>query len=96
MNGQVASPAPAASGGSTSAETGAEPASSGDMLQLVGVVQVPGRPGSAIFQVGGSSTSAATGETIGSSGWRLRSASGDSAVIESNGVQRRLSISSGL
>ncbi len=96
MNGQVASPAPAASGGSTSAETGAEPASSGDMPQLVGVVQVPGRPGSAIFQVGGSSTSAATGETIGSSGWRLRSASGDSAVIESNGVQRRLSISSGL
>jgi hypothetical protein len=96
MNGQVASPAPAASGGSTSAATGAGPTSSGDMPQLVGVVQVPGRPGSAIFQVGGSSTSAATGETIGSSGWRLRSASGDSAVIESNGVQRRLSISSGL
>lgn len=99
MNGQVSSPAPAASGGGgggSGASTGAGPAASGELPQLVGVVQVPGRPGSAIFQVGGSSTSAASGETIGSSGWRLRSASGDSAVIESNGVQRRLSISSGL
>lgn len=99
MNGQVSSPAPAASGGGGgggAASTGAGPAASGELPQLVGVVQVPGRPGSAIFQVGGSSTSAASGETIGSSGWRLRSASGDSAVIESNGVQRRLSISSGL
>lgn len=63
--------------------------------QLVGVVQVPGQSGSAIFQLGGSSTSAAVGESIGSSGWRLRSASGDSAVIEKGGEQRRISVSSG-
>lgn len=95
MNGQVSSPAPAATGGGGGSSVAAAPASA-DLPQLVGVVQVPGRPGSAIFQVGGSSTSAASGEAIGSSGWRLRSASGDSAVIESNGVQRRLSVSSGL
>lgn len=62
--------------------------------QLVGVVQVPGQSGSAIFQLGSSSTSAAMGESIGSSGWRLRSASGDSAVIEKGGEQRRISVSS--
>jgi hypothetical protein len=62
----------------------------------VGVVQAPGRPASAIFQVEGSSTSAAAGESIGNSGWRLQSASGDSAVIERQGVQQRISISSGL
>ncbi len=62
---------------------------------LVGVVQTPGRSGSAIFQVGGSSTSAAVGESIGGSGWRLRAASGDSAVIERGGQVRRISISSG-
>ena len=63
--------------------------------QLVGVVQIPGRPGSAIFQIGGTSTSAGAGESIGGSGWLLRSASGDSAVIERGGEQRRLSVSSG-
>lgn len=63
--------------------------------QLVGVVQVPGRASSAIFQVAGSSTSAGAGEAIGSSGWRLVSASGDSAVVERGGEQLRLSISSG-
>lgn len=62
---------------------------------LLGVVQIPGKPGSAIFQVGGSSTNALVGEGIGSSGWRLQSASGDSAVIERAGVTRRISISSG-
>jgi len=49
----------------------------------VGVVQVPGQSESAIFQIGGSA------------GWRLRSASGDTAVIEKGGEQRRVSISSG-
>ena len=83
VNSRITSPAPAATGA-----TGAAP-------QLVGVVQVPGQSGSAIFQLGGSSTSAAVGESIGSSGWRLRSASGDSAVIEKGGEQRRVSISSG-
>jgi hypothetical protein len=66
-----------------------------NLPQLVGVVQAPGRPASAIFQVEGSSTSAAAGESIGNSGWRLQSASGDSAVIERQGVQQRISISSG-
>jgi hypothetical protein len=61
----------------------------------VGVVQIPGKPGSAIFQVGGSSTNASAGESIGSSGWRLLSTSGDSAVIERAGVRRSVSISSG-
>ncbi|MCP9916293.1 hypothetical protein [Cyanobium sp. ATX 6F1] len=63
--------------------------------ELVGVVQVPGRSGSAIFQMGSSSTSVGVGEMIGSSGWRLRSASGDSAVIEKGSTQRMVSISSG-
>ncbi|MGB7563933.1 MAG: hypothetical protein WBM08_04190 [Prochlorococcaceae cyanobacterium] len=63
--------------------------------ELVGVVQVPGRSGSAIFQMGSSSTSVGVGEMIGSSGWRLRSASGDSAVIEKGSTQRMVSISGG-
>ena len=99
MIGRVGSPAPPASGRVASpapARPEARQAPAGDLPQLVGVVQVPGRPGSAIFQVEGSSTSAAAGESIGSSGWRLQPASGDSAVIERNGVQQRISISSGL
>ena len=99
MSNRVASPAPPASGRSTgagpSAPAMAPPADSANLPQLVGVVQVPGQPGSAIFQVEGSSSSAASGEAIGNSGWRLQSASGDSAVIERNGVQQRISISSG-
>ena len=89
---QITSPPPATSGGGGSPGAGS---SGGSAPQLVGVVQVPGRAGSAIFQVGGSSTSAGVGETVGGSGWRLLSASGDSAVIERGGEQRRLSISSG-
>lgn len=97
MNDRVSSPAPAATGagpGPGSPAAASEPPVQG-LPQLVGVVEVPGRPGSAIFQVDGSSSSAAAGEAIGSSGWRLQSASGDTAVIERNGVQRRISISSG-
>lgn len=82
-----APPAPAARGGS-SAPASASP-------ELLGVVQIPGKPGSAIFQVGGSSTNALVGESIGSSGWRLVSTTGDSAVIERGGASRRVSISSG-
>lgn len=92
VNERITSPPPDASG---SGGGGSPGASGGSAPQLLGVVQVPGRAGSAIFQVGGSSTSAGVGESIGSSGWRLLSASGDSAVIERSGEQRRLSISSG-
>ncbi len=70
-------------------------ATQGSTPQLVGIVQVPGRSGSAIFQVGNGSTTAAVGENIGGSGWRLVSASGDSAVIERGAEQRRVSIISG-
>ena len=85
-------PVNAPSGGSGGPDRSAKPAAP----QLLGVVQVPGRAGAAIFQVAGSSTSAGAGEAIGSSGWRLVSASGDSAVVERGGEQLRLSISSGL
>ena len=57
--------------------------------------QVAGRPGSAIFQLGSSSTNALVGELIGSSGWRLVATATDSAVIERGGVQRRIAISNG-
>jgi hypothetical protein len=87
VDSRISSPAPAA--------TGSASGGGGNAPQLVGVVQVPGQSGSAIFQLGSSSTSAAAGESIGSSGWRLRSASGDSAVIEKGAEQRRVSISSG-
>ena len=87
VDSRISSPAPAA--------TGSASGGGGNAPQLVGVVQVPGQSGSAIFQLGSSSTSAAAGESIGSSGWRLRSASGDTAVIEKGGEQRRISISSG-
>jgi len=94
INSRITSPAPAATGGTSSASSSSG-GGGGSAPQLVGVVQVPGQSGSAIFQLGGSSTSAAVGESIGSSGWRLRSASGDSAVIEKAGEQRRVSISNG-
>jgi hypothetical protein len=86
----TASAAASSSNGNSSGAT-----AGGSLPELLGVVQIPGKPGSAIFQVGGSSTNALVGEGIGSSGWRLQSASGDSAVIERAGVSRRISISSG-
>ena len=87
VSSQITSPAPT--------PTGSDSSKGGNTPQLVGVVQIPGQSGSAIFQLGGSSTSAAVGESIGSSGWRLHSASGDTAVIEKGGEQRQISISSG-
>ena len=87
LNGTLQAPAPAAT-------LPAAPAA-GATPELLGVVQIPGKPGSAIFQVGGSSTNALVGESIGGSGWRLVSTSGDSAVIERGGTSRRVSISSG-
>lgn len=70
-------------------------AASGPLPQLVGVVAAPGRAGTAIFQVDGTTTSVAVGQGIGSSGWRLRATAGDSALIERGGELRRLSIGSG-
>jgi type II secretory pathway component PulC len=70
-------------------------ASAGPVPELLGVVGAPGKAGSAIFQMGGSSSNVGVGESIGSSGWRLRSAEGDSVLIERSGVVRRISIGSG-
>jgi hypothetical protein len=90
LNGTLQAPAPPATGSAPST------ASSGSGTpELLGVVQIPGKPGSAIFQLGGSSTNSLVGEMIGSSGWKLVSTSGDSAVIERGGASRRVSISSG-
>ncbi|QEY32735.1 hypothetical protein EVJ50_11370 [Synechococcus sp. RSCCF101] len=60
--------------------------------ELVGLVESP-NGASAIFQVGGTSTSAGVGEVIGASGWRLVAAGNDEAVLEQGGVQQRVSIS---
>lgn len=91
-------PAPGSSigsGPSGGSGAGSSAEAEGGAPELVGVVQVPGQSGSAIFQMGGSSTSASVGEAIGSTGWRLSSASGNSVVIERNGQQQRVSISGG-
>ena len=94
LNGTLQAPAPPAS--SSASNPGSSSSSSGGCApELLGVVQIPGKPGSAIFQVGGSSSNALVGESIGSSGWRLLSTAGDSAVIERSGVSRRVSISAG-
>ncbi len=97
VSGPLNRPAPAASGSPAAASPSSRPAAAaqGNSPELVGVVQVAGRPGSAIFQLGTSSTNALVGEQIGSSGWRLLSTAADSAVIERGGVQRRIAISNG-
>jgi len=92
LNGTLQTPAPPAAPVSTISSSAS---SSAATPELLGVVQIPGKPGSAIFQLGSSSTNALVGESIGSSGWRLVSTSGDSAVIERGGISRRVSISSG-
>jgi hypothetical protein len=71
------------------------PAVPGPMPQLVGLVAAPGKPGSAIFQIGATSTSVNVGETIGGTGWRLRSTDAESALVEREGVARRLAIVGG-
>lgn len=71
-------------------------ATGGATPELVGVVHSPGRSSAAIFRLNGSFSNASSGESIGSSGWRLLSTSGDSALIERGGVSRRVSIGSGL
>ena len=67
----------------------------GPLPLLVGVVGAPGKVGSAIFQMGGSTSTVSVGETIGNSGWRLRSTDGDSVMIEHDGDLRRIAIGSG-
>ncbi len=59
---------------------------------LVGVVHSGGGQGSAIFQVGDQSLSAAPGESIGNSGWSLRNVTASGAVIERGGASRSLSV----
>ena len=86
FSGAIGNPAPAA----------AAPAAAEGVPQLVGVVQSQGGGSSAIFQIGGSSSSAAVGELISGSGWRLRSVAGDGAVVERGGQVRRLSVGGGL
>jgi hypothetical protein len=68
---------------------------SGPLPQLVGLVGAPGRAGSAIFQVGSTAMSVNVGEQIGGSGWLLRAADAESAVIERGGEVRRIAILSG-
>jgi len=63
--------------------------------QLVGLVGAPGRAGSAIFQVGSNAMTVSVGEQIGGSGWLLRAADADSAVIERGTDVRRIAIVSG-
>jgi hypothetical protein len=62
---------------------------------LVGLVGAPGQAGSAIFQMGDTSTNVNVGEPIGSSGWRLKAADGDSALIERGTDVRRIAIVAG-
>ena len=70
-------------------------AATGPVPQLVGVVGTPGKAGSAIFLLNGTSMSVGTGEMVGSSGWRLRAAEGETALLEKNGDVRQVSISNG-
>ena len=64
------------------------------MPELLGVVQVPGRGGTAIFNTTTGSVTAAIGENIGSSGWQLQSVANDQAQIIRQGIVRVLSLSS--
>ncbi|MEB3242793.1 MAG: hypothetical protein VKO44_04075 [Cyanobacteriota bacterium] len=70
-------------------------AASGPLPQLVGLVGAPGRAGSAIFLVGETSTNVNVGEPIGASGWTLRAADADSALIERGTELRRIEIVAG-
>ncbi|MEB3317778.1 MAG: hypothetical protein VKO39_06520 [Cyanobacteriota bacterium] len=73
----------------------ARPLPSAPLPQLVGLVGAPGRAGSAIFQMGSTAMSVNVGERIGGSGWLLRAADAESAVIERGGEVRRITILSG-
>jgi hypothetical protein len=45
--------------------------------------------------MGGNTSTVGTGDSIGNSGWRLRSTDGDSVQIEHEGEIRRITIGSG-
>ena len=79
-------PLPAAA---TAAATAAEPQ---DLPELLGVVQVPGQAGSAIFNTKGGSVSSGVGEPIGATGWRLDTLGSDQVDISRNGLRRQLSL----
>jgi len=71
------------------AATAAEPQ---DLPELLGVVQVPGQTGSAIFNTKGGSVSSGVGEPIGATGWRLDTLGSDQVDISRNGLRRQLSL----
>lgn len=79
-------PLPAAA---TAAAAEAEPQ---DLPELLGVVQVPGQAGSAIFNTKGGSVSSGVGEPIGATGWRLDTLGSDQVDISRNGVRQQLSL----
>ena len=92
-NDQISKPAPAVTLLPPAAAIRAAGGSISTNPLLMGVVQAAGHGATAIFQIGGSSSTAAVGELIGYSNWRLHSASSDSVLIERGGEQRRLSLS---
>ena len=67
-------------------------ASSAVVPELLGVVKVPGRNGSAIFSTGGNSLSTGVGEPIGSSGWILEQVQADRVVIRQGNDTLQLSL----
>ena len=71
---------------------GSTAASSAVVPELLGVVKVPGRSGSAIFTTGGNSLSTGVGEPIGSSGWILEQVQADRVVIRQGSDTLQLSL----
>jgi hypothetical protein len=92
-NDQISRPAPAVKLLPPAAAIKAAGGSISTTPLLMGVVQAAGHGATAIFQIGSSSSTAAVGELIVDTNWRLRSASSDSVLIERGGEQRRLSLS---
>ena len=71
---------------------GSTAASGAVVPELLGVVKVPGRSGSAIFTTGGNSLSTGVGEPIGSSGWILEQVQADRVVIRQGSDTLQLSL----
>jgi hypothetical protein len=64
-----------------------------ELPELLGIVQVPGKGGTAIFGTPTGSVTAGIGEPIGSSGWELQSLDMEQTLIRRDGLVRSLSIS---